>query len=411
MKRAMFQGSFDEQPSVMRAIELVRAMAPSRERAEDKRVVHLLPSVGWGGAERLACTMHRQAQARGWRSSFEAPMLRELEVGLFEDGGRERGGALANAPTNERDRSRVLREWATETRARVKEARATVVHAHLAFPDRFGAALVASAGRPLVCSFQLLPEPGRSWSRDEVFGWRSDTLLERVGPWLERVTYVGPSEDDVRRLRALVGPRARVERVVNCPPLPRVNEPPASEFVWRTGVCRLLSVGRLVRQKGFDRMIDALASERLRSLGWQWVIVGSGPDEAALRAQIEARGLGDRVVIETDRRGSAMYPSADLVLSPSRSEGFPLVPMEAVEAGVCVKVSKIAAHEELFAKEPGALLPEDERAWPEALEMLILSDRGRDDERKYQRRALPEDFRKDTSEGYARIYERARGAC
>ncbi len=62
-------------------------------------------------------------------------------------------------------------------------------------------------------------------------------------------------------------------------------------------------------------------------------------------------------------------------------------------------------------EEFGGLLPEDERAWPEALEMLILSDRGRDDERKYQRRALPEDFRKETSEGYARIYERARGAC
>jgi len=411
MVRALYMGAFEERSSAARAIELGRAMLTARGPCVQRRVVHVLPSVDWGGAERLACTMHRQAQARGWSSSFEAPMLRSLEVGLYEDGARERGGALMEPPQSESDRSRVLREWAREARARVERERPAVVHAHLAFPDRFGAALVASAGRPLVCSFQLFPEPGRAWSRDEVFGWRSDTLLQRVGPWLDRVTYVGPSEDDVRRLRALVGPKAKVERVVNCPPLPRVNEPAASAFEWRKGVCRVLSVGRLVRQKGFDRMIEAMASERLRALPWQWVIVGAGPDEAALRALIAARGLSDRVVIEGDRRGSAMYPSADLVLCPSRSEGFPLVPMEAVEAGVCVKVSKIAAHEELFAKEPSAILPEDEREWPEALEMLILSDRGRDDERKYQRRALPEDLRQKTSEGYARIYERAADAC
>lgn len=411
MLRGLYTGAFEERSSVERSVELIRAMRTAHERSVPRRVVQLLPSVGWGGAERLACTMHRQAQARGWSSSFAAPMLRSLEVGLYEDGARAPGGVLMDAPTTDRERSRVLREWARETRERVERERPAVVHAHLAFPDRFGAALVASAGRPLVCSFQLLPEPGRSWSRDEVFGWRSDTLLQRVGPWLERVTYVAPSEDDVRRLRALVGRKAKVERVVNCPPLPRVNEPEASAFEWRPGVCRVLSVGRLVRQKGFDRMIEAMASERLRALPWQWVIVGAGPDEAALRAQIAARGLSDRVVIETDRRGSAMYPSADLVLSPSRSEGFPLVPMEAVEAGVCVKVSKIAAHEELFAKEPSAILPEDERAWPEALELLILSDRARDDERKHQRRGLPEDLRSETDRGYARIYERAADAC
>jgi glycosyltransferase involved in cell wall biosynthesis len=166
-------------------------------------------------------------------------------------------------------------------------------------------------------------------------------------------------------------------------------------------------VGRLVRQKGFDRMIDAMASDTLRQLPWQWVIVGSGPEEAALRAQLQARGLSDRVRIETDRRGSDLYPSADLVLCPSRSEGFPLVPMEAVEAGVCVKVSKIAAHEELFAKAPSALLPEDEREWPEVLAPLIQSDRRRQDERAAQRKALPQDLRSETDLGYARIYERA----
>jgi glycosyltransferase involved in cell wall biosynthesis len=393
--------------AIARATSLLRACVASRESQRERSVMQLLPSVGWGGAERLACTMHRQAQARGWRSTFDAPRLKALETGLWEDGGRDRGGALGEAVDGDRARSEVLRAWAMEARARVERERPAIVHAHLAYPDRFGAALVASAGRPLVCSFQLLPEPGRWWSPDEVFAWRSDTLLERVGRFLSRVTFVGPSEDDVRRLRALVGPRATVERVVNCPPLPRVNEPEATAFAWREGAVRLLSVGRLVPQKGFDRMIDALADARLARASWQWVIVGAGPEERALRERIEQRGLSERVVIETDRRGSQMYPSADVVLCPSRSEGFPLVPMEAVEAGVCVKVSRIAAHEELFAKEPAAVLPEDGPGWAEAIEALVTSPSARDALRARERAALPEDFRAETSQGYERVYERA----
>lgn len=398
---------FDEVSALVRAMELVRASAPGPRASDARSVMHVLPSVGWGGAERLACSLHRMARARGWRSSFDAPPLRALEVGLHEDGGRERGGALVDAPDGDRARSRLLRAWAMDVRARVERERPTVVHAHLAFPDRFGAALVASAGRPLVCSFQLLPEPGRSWSRDEFFGWRSDTLLRRVGPWLSRVVYVGPSEEDVARIRALVGRRAKVERVKNCPPLPRANEPVAEPFAWRAGGARLLSVGRLVEQKGFDRMIDALAHERLRPLDWQWVIVGSGPDEAALRAQIAARGLEDRVRIETDRRGSQLYPSADLVLSPSRSEGFPLVPMEAAEAGVAVLVSKIAAHEELFAKEPAAVLGESVLSWVEPIARLIERPEERAALQQRERAALPADLRAETDAGYERAYASA----
>lgn len=399
--------AFDEVSASARVIELLRACAPGASASDPRSVLHLLPSVGWGGAERLACSLHRMARGRGWRSSFDAPMLRSLEVGLHEDGGRARGGSLVDAPTTDRERSRLLRAWAQEARSRAARERPAVVHAHLAFPDRFGAALVASAGRPLVCSFQLLPEPGRSWSRDEVFGWRSDTLLSRVGPWLSRVVFVGPSEEDVARLRALVGPRAKVERVKNCPPLPRANEPEAPPFAWSEGRARLLSVGRLVEQKGFDRMIDALAHERLRALRWQWVIVGSGPDEALLRAQIAARGLEDRVRIETDRRGSQLYPSADLVLSPSRSEGFPLVPMEAAEAGVAVLVSRIAAHEELFAKEPAAVLGESVATWVEPIARLIESATERAALQQRERAALPADLREETDVGYERAYASA----
>jgi glycosyltransferase involved in cell wall biosynthesis len=62
---------------------------------------------------------------------------------------------------------------------------------------------------------------------------------------------------------------------------------------------------------------------------------------------------------------------ASWALAPSRSEGMPLAPMEAMEARVPVLASDIGAHRELFSAAPGSLLPTDEARWPEALGALF----------------------------------------
>lgn len=416
----MSDRSFFDRSMTARLFELAWAMR-SHRRARSigglarsgLSVVHLVPSVGWGGLERLAATMHRLSLARGLRSTLDAPSLAILQQGFWEEGVldvRPSPDALAHDHAmSDRDRAATLRRWAHEARARVTEHRPSVVHAHLPYPDRFGAALVASAGRPLVASFQLMPERGRTFSRDEVFGFRSDTLLDRVGPWLSRVIFVAPSIDDERRLRAIVGPRARVVRVTNCPPLPRVREPDNAAFSWPRDAVRLLAVGRLVRQKGFDRLIDALASDVLAPLAWHLAIVGGGPEEPALRAQIEARALGARVTIDTQRRAASLYATADVLVAASRSEGFPLVPLEAIEAGVPVLLSPIAAHRELMAQRSEALLPDDVARWPDFLARWIRDAEARLALRRAQRSALPEDLRAPTFDAYAQLYREAAG--
>lgn len=404
-------GAFHELSTVAKTSELARALVDGVAHAPGRGVVHLVPSVGWGGAERLACTLHRLAITRGWRSTFEAPAIDVITAGAWEDGAIERLVTSDRAPTDERERSRRLRAWAYATRDRVAALQPSVVHAHLAYPDRFGAALVASAGRPMVASFQLLPEPGRYFSRDEVFGFRSDTLLERAGHFLSRVTFVAPSEADVARLRAILPARAKVVRVTNCPPLPRVRErAPSEPFEWPRDHVRLASVGRLVAQKGFDRLMDSLASESLRPLPWRWLIAGDGPEYASLTERVRRHGLDGRVTIDRTRRAAALYPTADLVLCPSRSEGYPLVPMEAIEAGCAVVVSSIDAHRELFAACDGAVLPEDEGAWPGALARLIADETARTQLFEREKAALPSDPRAQTSEAYEQLYrEAARG--
>jgi len=106
----------------------------------------------------------------------------------------------------------------------------------------------------------------------------------------------------------------------------------------------LVSAGRLVGRKRFDLVIAVL--RKLIDLGMDagLRIAGTGPLEPDLRG--EAAGLGDRVSFEgevTDERLASLYRSADLFLSPCRSdpasgdvEGFGLTFIEASACGTAV---------------------------------------------------------------------------
>lgn len=60
---------------------------------------------------------------------------------------------------------------------------------------------------------------------------------------------------------------------------------------------RILASGRLVAKKGFDVLIRACARLAAQGIDVRCTIAGSGPLEDALRAQVAAAGLGDRVAL------------------------------------------------------------------------------------------------------------------
>lgn len=97
----------------------------------------------------------------------------------------------------------------------------------------------------------------------------------------------------------------------------------------------LVAAGRLVPQKGFDLLIDALAL--CRDLRPRLVLLGDGPDAAALRRHATALGLAD--VVEFRGFVADPYPAfatADIFVLSSRFEGFPNVVLEALAVGTPV---------------------------------------------------------------------------
>lgn len=99
---------------------------------------------------------------------------------------------------------------------------------------------------------------------------------------------------------------------------------------------RVLSVGRLCPQKGFDMLVEAWSKipETTRS-GWTLDIIGSGPDEEKLRNLIVSHHLSDSInLLPPTSDIKSQYLSHSIYCLPSRYEGFPLVLLEAASFGL-----------------------------------------------------------------------------
>jgi hypothetical protein len=100
----------------------------------------------------------------------------------------------------------------------------------------------------------------------------------------------------------------------------------------------LLAVGSIVPRKGYDVLIDALSKVERRN--WRLSIVGAAraPDcTAALEAQIEAAGLGERVRLlgaVNEKALDSLYEHTDLFVMASLFEGYGMVLAEALQRGL-----------------------------------------------------------------------------
>ncbi len=113
------------------------------------------------------------------------------------------------------------------------------------------------------------------------------------------------------------------------PRLPRV-----AEIRRRLGTPLVLCVGRLVYYKGMQYLVEAMAKLPEARLA----IIGSGPLQGKLEAQIAALGLAGRVSLLPhleDEELHAYYEACDLFVLPSteRSEAYGLVQIEAMASG------------------------------------------------------------------------------
>lgn len=112
---------------------------------------------------------------------------------------------------------------------------------------------------------------------------------------------------------------------------------------------KIISVGTLSRQKGFEFVLEALARlHRRHPTCFQLKLVGHGPEEKRLRIQARSSSI-DPFVTFTGELGECevaeAYRGSDLFVLPTlREEGFPVVIAEALASGIPVVATRVGGN-------------------------------------------------------------------
>jgi colanic acid/amylovoran biosynthesis glycosyltransferase len=135
--------------------------------------------------------------------------------------------------------------------------------------------------------------------------------------------------------------------------------PPVASVRTENDPLRLLAVGRLHAVKDHAFLVRACEQLQGRNVGFECAIAGEGPERHNLELLIRKCGLDGRVKLMGHmprERIVSVYDRADVVVLTSRSEGIPLVLMEAMARGRIVLAPAITGIPELvIAGETGFL--------------------------------------------------------
>lgn len=326
-------------------------------------VLQVLAPAPSGGLESVVRSLSTGLRDRGHRVVIAAvvepgatlhPFVEEARAAGLEVRAVEIGGRAYLAERREIDAIR-------------RDTGAAILHTHGYRPDLVDAAVARRAGIPVVST---------------AHGFTGGPFRNRLNEWLQRRALrrfdaVGavsaPLEASL--LRAGV-PRARLHLVPNAwaaePVLPREE---ARRVLGLAGGQPLVGwVGRLSHEKGPDLAVRALVRVPEPAV---LAVLGDGPERASSERLAREAGLASRVRWLGNVPGAGRLLAAfDVLLLSSRTEGTPMVLLEAMGAGVPVVATRVGGVPAALARGGGELVaPEDPEALAAAVRAVLSGSR------------------------------------
>lgn len=318
---------------------------------EQRHIVHIIPTLNIGGAERFVVSLCTHTDTAKFRNTVitlwdNAPLAETLPE------------EVAHISFNIGTVGKLQRT--KRLSALLQELQADIVHTHLFSADLWGRLAAKRLGLPVVTTEHNV-------NHAEPLHWR---FIKRI---MRRYTnrYTAPSLAVRSYMRHAYGIRQKHIKIIPhgidtarfADIAPATFEKPY----------QLLVIGRLVEQKGHRVLIDALS--QLEDVPVELTVVGEGVLERGLKAYATEQRVADRItwagaVLDV----VPVYAAADVVIIPSLWEGFGLVALEALASERAVIASDIdGLAENITHGETGMLVPAgDADALAEAIQTAVL---------------------------------------
>ena len=251
--------------------------------------------------------------------------------------------------------NRAYRRERESIRAWCRVLRPDVVHTHGYRTDVLDAGVARALDMPTVTTVH--GRCGGGW-RNQLYEWmqirsmrRFDAVVSVSRPLAAQLVQAGIAP---QRLHLI----------------PNAYEP-SSEPLDRTLARRILGVederflvgwvGRLSPEKGPDLMVGAVAA--LASHHISVAVLGDGRERARLRSLAWELGVSDRIHWHgTIPDAGRLFPAFDLLLLSSRTEGTPMVLLEAMAARVPIVATRVGGVEDLLTADDALLVAADDAA-------------------------------------------------
>lgn len=349
-----------------------------KDRPSEKRVLAVVRHPVGGVRTHILYTYPLLAR-EGYRFTFVVPAIEHLSA-FREEVSSWEGAEVVDAPMTDPYRSKC--RFFSTVRRLLRERRFTLVHTH----GLYAAAQVTFAnlgfGLPHVVTSQDVFEHvpvSRFVGRLKLF------VLGRVLSRVDALVAVSDDtrEDHLRYLPALKKSSCRVVTIHNGIDVERFASPngePPVDLRGRLGigadVYLLGFLGRFMKQKGFLVLVDAL-SELIRrppTRPFHLVAVGSGDFELNYKAHLADKPelLGRISFLEHTPNVAPILRELNVLIIPSLWEAHPLLPMEAMLAGIPILGSNCIGLREVLRGSPSVMVsPNDSRALAQAIRDAI----------------------------------------
>lgn len=313
------------------------------------KILHLISSGGMYGAEAVILNLCGVLAAGGEHQSVLGVFANSAQPNVSLHEAAQQGGIESHLIPC---RGQFDAGVSPAIRDLVRQTQADIIHAHGYKADVYARLALHSTGGPLVSTCH-------TWYDNDFFV-RVYGALDR---WVLRsFAAVVAVSDEVRDRLLLAGVQPQRVHIIRNGIDLRPFAQAAIQRQQRQDIgnsFRIGLVGRLAPEKGIDIFLRA-ASEVLSEFpDTQFVVVGEGPDRAALEQLRATLGLDDKVSLPGQRGDMPdFYASIDLMVSASRQEGLPIALLEGMASGLPVVVTAVGQVPEVIDNDSvGRIVP------------------------------------------------------